>query len=252
MKAGVMVRCVAAFYRWVLSLRYRVTLEGIALLDSEQSTLFLPNHQAVVDPQLLFAYLLRHTSAAPLVTEAYFRIPGVAQVLRMVGAVEVPDLEKSRRGAEIVARLSGLVTKVLDAGKNVLIYPAGQLTEHGWEYVGNKQCAWQVCGHLSERTRVVGVRIHGLWGSMWSKARTGRTPNFLYTYLKGIFYVLANGVFFLPRREVRISFHDITQEVREHVPPGAGNLTAIWKRFTMLAGKSHCWRCGMVGGSVVG
>ena len=228
---------VAAFYRRALSLRYRVTLEGADLLDSGRATLFLPNHQAVVDPQLLFAHLLRRTSASPLVTEAYFRIPLVAQVLRMVGAVRVPDLEKSRRGVEEVARLSGRVVKALGEGKNVVIYPAGQLTNSGCESVGNKQGTWQVCDQLPEGARVVGVRIRGLWGSMWSKARTGRTPDFLSTYLKGVFYVLANGVFFLPRREVSISFHDITREVREHVTGGRKELNRYLESFYNAPGE---------------
>lgn len=232
MEATKGVKCIAALYRRLLSLRYRVTLSGLEVLNNPDDTmLFLPNHQAVVDPQILFAYLLRYTAVSPLVTEKYFHIPGVAQVLRLVGAVMVPDLEKSRRGVEVVSHLSEQVVELLKEGHNMLIYPAGQLTSCGNERIGNKQGTWQICRCLPQGTRIIGVRIGGLWGSMWSKARTGRTPEFLRTYLRGILYVLLNGIFFMPRREVTISFHDITQEVLRHTDGGRRKLNDYLEQF---------------------
>ena len=52
-------KVVAAFYRGVLSARYRVRLEGAGLLAERRATLFLPNHQASVDPQIVCSQLLR-------------------------------------------------------------------------------------------------------------------------------------------------------------------------------------------------
>ena len=91
-------KVLAAFYRGVLSARYRVRLEGAGLLAERRATLFLPNHQASVDPQIVCSQLLRYVDVSPLVTEGYFKIPVVAQVLHLMNAVRVPDLEKSRRG----------------------------------------------------------------------------------------------------------------------------------------------------------
>lgn len=150
-------KVVAAFYRGVLSARYRVRLEGAGLLTERRATLFLPNHQASVDPQIVCSQLLRYVDVSPLVTEGYFKIPVVAQVLHLMNAVRVPDLEKSRRGVEIVAGLNRVVVDALAAGHNVLLYPAGQLTSSGLERVGNKQGAWQVCHQLPEGTRVVSM-----------------------------------------------------------------------------------------------
>ncbi len=42
-------KVLAAFYRGVLSSRYRVRLEGTGILAERRATLFLPNHQASVD-----------------------------------------------------------------------------------------------------------------------------------------------------------------------------------------------------------
>lgn len=122
-------KVVAAFYRGVLSARYRVRLEGAGLLAERRATLFLPNHQASVDPQIVCSQLLRYVDVSPLVTEGYFKIPLVAQVLHLMNAVRVPDLEKSRRGVEIVAGLNRVVIDALVAGHNVLLYPARAVDE---------------------------------------------------------------------------------------------------------------------------
>ena len=156
-----------------------------------------------------------------------------------MNAVRVPDLEKSRRGVEIVAGLHQVVVDALAAGHNVLLYPAGQLTNSGLERVGNKQGAWQVCHQLPEGTRVVGMRIRGLWGSMWSRAKTGRSPNFAWTYLKGIFYVLANLLFFVPRRDVTITFEDITDDAVRYAAEGRQPFNRFLESFYNAPGEEQ-------------
>ena len=215
-----MVRVFAAIYCYLLALRYRVKLEGTELLTSSSTKLFLPNHQATVDPQLVFAHLYRYTKASPLVTEAFCKVWVLKPIFRLMGVVSVPDLEKSRKEVEVVANLYKNVLEALAHHHSMLIYPAGQLAGQGYERIYNKQSAWQVCRQLPEGTRIIGVRIRGLWGSMWSRAWSGESPDFLWTYLKGIFYVLANGIFFLPRRNVTIRFYDITDTGREKAAEG--------------------------------
>lgn len=60
-----MVRVFAAIYRYLLALRYRVKLEGTELLTSSSTKLFLPNHQATVDPQLILLIYI-NTRKLPL------------------------------------------------------------------------------------------------------------------------------------------------------------------------------------------
>lgn len=158
-------KVLAAFYRGVLSARYRVRLEGAGLLAERRATLFLPNHQASVDPQIVCSQLLRYVDVSPLVTEGYFKIPVVAQVLHLMNAVRVPDLEKSRRGVEIVAGLNRVVVDALAAGHNVLLYPAGQLTSSGLERVGNKQGLGR-CATSCRRERVSWVCASGVCGGV--------------------------------------------------------------------------------------
>ena len=232
-------KVLAAFYRGVLSSRYRVRLEGTGILADRRATLFLPNHQASVDPQIVCSQLLRYVDVSPLVTEGYFKIPVVAQVLHLMNAVRVPDLEKSRREVNIVAWLNRVVVDALASGHNVLLYPAGQLTNSGLEHVGNKQGAWQVCNQLPGDARVVGMRIRGLWGSMWSRARTGRSPNFAWTYLKGIFYVLANLLFFVPKRDVTIIFEDITDGTVHYAAEGRQPFNRFLESFYNAPGEEQ-------------
>lgn len=230
------MRFLAFIYRWLLALRYRVKLEGTELLRDEKTTLFLPNHQAAVDPQIIFAHLLKYATASPLVTEGYCRVWVFRPIFSLLGVVCVPDLEKSREGVRVVAGLHERVIEALASGRSMLIYPAGQLTRQGYERIYNKQSAWQVCRQLPEGTRVIGVRINGLWGSMWSRAWTGKSPDFGWTYAKGIFYVLANGIFFLPRRRVTIQFYDITSEVREHASEGRRGFNEYLESFYNAGG----------------
>lgn len=49
---------------------------------------------------------------------------------------------------------------------------------------------------------------------MWGKAYTGTSPELTSILLRSMWYILANGIFFLPKRKVNIEFVDITDELR--------------------------------------
>jgi len=68
---------------------------------------------------------------------------------------------------------------------------------------------------LDDNIRIIGVRQHGLWGSIWSRAWWGKSPNFFKVFALSVFYVLANFIFFVPKRSVEIEFVDITKEAKE-------------------------------------
>jgi long-chain-fatty-acid--[acyl-carrier-protein] ligase len=230
------IKRLASLYRRVLSLRYRVHLHGTDLLDATRPLLLLPNHQATVDPQILLAHLYRYIPAVPLVTATYHDIPLLRPLFKRLGAIPVPDLERGRTGIAEATNLPSTVLDALHAGRNVLLYPAGQISTSGLERVRNKRLAWEICRHLPADALVIGIRIRGLWGSSWSRASTGRTPPFLATYLKGILYALANLLFFLPRRTVRISFHDITPDARAHATLSRATFNTYLESFYNLPG----------------
>jgi 1-acyl-sn-glycerol-3-phosphate acyltransferase len=208
------MKFIATICRLLLSLRYRIVIKESDLLSSSSPKLILPNHQALVDPIIIFSQIYRHATAVPVVTESYFKIPVAKNLLKRLGAVSVSDLSAGNRDLTVLETIVTNVIAALKDNKNVVLYPSGQIAGQGFEKIFNKQSAWIITKNLPDNTQIIGVRIRGLWGSMWSKAQRSKSPNFLLTLLKGLFFVLANLVFFAPRRRVTLEFYDITQEAK--------------------------------------
>jgi len=64
---------------------------------------------------------------------------------------------------------------------------------------------------MPKNTRIIGVKIRGLWGSRWSKAWEGKTPSLVKTALIGLWLIISNGIFFAPKRDVTLEIVDITE-----------------------------------------
>ena len=64
-----------------------------------------------------------------------------------------------------------------------------------------------------------------------------KSPDFLWTYLKGIFYVLANLIFFVPRRDVTITFEDITEEAIRYTAEGRQPFNRFLESFYNVEGE---------------
>lgn len=204
----------AKVYFWKLrlffSLRYRVSVKGTEALKRVAPILILPNHPALIDPILLTSYLFKYTTAVPVITSAYYDLPIVKCIFAKWGAVRVSDLEKGSRNTSVLDDIYSGVTSAFTKGNDVLLYPSGRLADCGVERILNKKSAHHVVYHMQNDIRVVGVRISGLWGSSWSKAKTGKSPSFFRTLFANILFLLTNFFFFMPRREVEIEFVDIT------------------------------------------
>ena len=209
------------FGRWVFARRYKVIVDGKDVMDdieAEGSTvLVLPNHPAMVDPMLVSVTFWK-TPLRPLCDESFFNAGVVApRVLRTLGAVPVPDLRKnrSRAGASIARGLGDIVRSALKDGGNVIFYPSGHIqTECGREDVGTRQLAHNICGDLPENVRVIGVRTHGLWGSIWSRANRTASPKFVPTFIKSVLLWFFWAPF-VRRRRVDMHVEDITSRVVE-------------------------------------
>lgn len=209
------------FGRWIFARRYEIILDGQNVLDDIQTegstVLVLPNHPAMVDPMLVSVTFCK-TPLQPLVDESFFKAGIVApRVLRTLGAVPVPDLRKnrSRSGASIARGLGDIVKNALKDGGNVIFYPSGHIqTENGREDVGNRQLAYNICGDLPDKVRVLGVRTRGLWGSIWSRANRKTSPSFVPTFIRSVFLWFFWAPF-VRRRSVEIHIEDITSRVIE-------------------------------------
>lgn len=203
------------FYTFVLSRRYRVSIKGLDLLQKEGGKLVLPNHQSHMDPQLVALECYKYSDIVPVVNEKFFRIPVIKFFLRKFEAVSVSDFKSGNRDPHVLKNIFSKVIAALEKGKTVVIYPSGQLQETGLEKIKNKQSAYAVVKDLPDDTRILGLRITGLWGSTFSWAWTGKKPSFLLAYFSGIFIFFANLIFLCPKRNVTFEFIDITDEAKK-------------------------------------
>lgn len=193
------------FLRLALSLRYRLRVVGKKSLTSKKKggMLFLANHPAEIDPCILLTTLWYPFKIHPVAVEYLFRIPVVRNLLDFVGALSVPSFTafansyKKRQVEKTYQKIYSLLEK----GENVLIYPAGGLKQTASEVIGGASGVHTILGMRPE-TEVVLVRTKGLWGSTFSRAPTGKTPDLFSTFLGGFKVLLKNGLFFAPRREV--------------------------------------------------
>ncbi len=206
---------IVAIFRFFLSLRYKVEIKGLDVLKKDNSYLILPNHQALIDPQILGSHLWKRIKIVPVVTEGMYNVPVLNLLFKSLNAVPVSDLSAGSRDTDVLKNITTAIHSALQNGHSVLLYPSGQIAGQGYEKIFNKKSAHVLVSELPENTRVIGVRIHGLWGSMWSRAWIGKSPNLISTYLKAMWYILANLFVFCPRRKVSIELEDITEYAKK-------------------------------------
>lgn len=217
--------------RWILRRRYEVELSGTACIDPKQTYLIIPNHPAIVDP-LLVTTELHHLQVdiRPLVDESFFSTRFTRHILALFDAVRVPDFRRvnfrpllkvrpTRHDSARRAKALGYtVLATLTGGANVLLYPSGHITADGRETMMNRQLAHNVISQLPSDVRVLGVRIRGLYGSMWSRVGGRQAPPFIRTLVKAVLMWLVTG--FRRKRKVSIHFEDITEQSLGWAPAG--------------------------------
>ncbi len=195
----------AAIARALLWLRYRVQVTGLeeTARRGTRGILFLPNHPALIDPPILLSRLLGRFAPHTLADRDQIRRPGLHWLARRIGVFEIPAAaiygEASRR--EIEEALSRCV-EALRSGGNVLLYPSGHIARSRYEDLGASRAA-EALLRAVPGARVVLIRTRGLWGSSWSYAQ-GRAPSVGSALRRGAAALLANGLFFSPRRRVTI------------------------------------------------
>jgi acyl-CoA synthetase (AMP-forming)/AMP-acid ligase II/1-acyl-sn-glycerol-3-phosphate acyltransferase/acyl carrier protein len=198
-----MVLCLLA--RGLLALRYRIHVEGAAIARQRgtHGILFLPNHPALIDPVILIAHLHGKFGVRPLALEDQIEEPAVRALANLLGVLRVPVLSALDEGSvKEVQRSIDLCIEALKQGENVLLYPAGRLMQHRLETLGGVSAAHRIISELPE-IRVVLVRTTGLWGSCFGRA-AGTSPRLKDGLVGHLRQMLASGVFFMPKREVRV------------------------------------------------
>jgi 1-acyl-sn-glycerol-3-phosphate acyltransferase len=223
--------------RILLRVRYKIVVKGSEVFDKNSPLFILPNHAALIDPVILLSQIYRFSQATPVILEKYYDIPIAKSFFRRLGAVRVSDLEKGSRDTLVLKTITRSVIKGFRRKQNIVLYPSGQIAGQGLEKIFNKKSACEIVRKLPEDVSVIGVRISGLWGSMWSRAYTGKTPDFFGQLVKGLFYTMANLIFFLPKRTVILEFEDLTPTAKGEALLGKKSFNSFLEDFYNLHGE---------------
>jgi long-chain-fatty-acid--[acyl-carrier-protein] ligase len=202
---------IAYFFKIILSLRYRVKVQGLEKLTRETlnkpgGVLFLPNHPTYfIDPILVSLAGWPKFPMRPIIVENMYYHPGVHWLMRFIDALPIPNFVistnslKRKKSEQIIQT----IVHDLKGGQNFLIYPSGKVKHTALESIGGASGVHQIVQETPE-ANVVLVRIKGLWGSSFSRALTGDAPPMFSTIVQGMKIVLKNLIFFTPRRTVII------------------------------------------------
>lgn len=196
----------------VLSLRYKIEIKGMDKLSGspfprEGGILFMPNHPAHMDPLFLFSILWPKFRMRPIVTEYIYRLSFIKPLMRITKGIPIPSLTTSinqikvkKARDSIQALADGLKQKT-----NFILYPAGKLKHDAREVIAGSSGAHEVILQSPE-ANIVLIRTTGLWGSSFSRAILGVSPDLGKTMFQGFKTLLKNGIFFAPRRKITIEF----------------------------------------------
>lgn len=222
-----MTKLISILLSLLLRLRYRITATGLKELrrgtEDKRPILFLPNHQALIDPVIVMTLLYRSFTPRPLADEGQVSQPLVRKLMRMIRAILIPDLNTSGKDAkkQVLIGIEEIVV-ALKRGENILLYPAGRISRSNVDIIGANSGAASVI-HAVPEARVVLLRMRGLWGSQFSRA--SGVPSLLGNLRGVLLRVLVNGIFFMPRREVHIEIvepddlpiHGSKQEINRYL-----------------------------------
>lgn len=205
-----MLRWMQTFFWWlqrtVLGLRYSVRVVGLEKLEGLSGpTLVMPNHPAYIDPPLVFSHVRLARPVRPVVTQNMYRDAVLHPFMRLVEALEVPELSEHSRGArERTLAMIDAVVEGLKQGDSFLIYPSGRAQRRGVERVGATRAVSDILERCPQ-VHIVLVRTRGLAGSTFSYVRTGKAPQLGRVLLRSLGLLIANLAFFAPRRRVTMT-----------------------------------------------
>ncbi len=204
-----MIALLRALLIFLLSLRYRVRIRGLEQVTGKgtRGILFLPNHPALIDPIILIAHLHRRFEPRALADRDQISRPPASWFARLTRVRPVLDIARyGDEAREEIRRVLLDCAEGLKQGENILLYPSGHLYRSRYEQLrGNS--AVQTILQAAPDARIVLVRTTGLWGSSFSLV-SGSFPDMGAVLRKAARSVLANFIFFGPRRDVTIELVD--------------------------------------------
>ena len=204
------MRISSALLRLLLKIRYRVNITWLELMDWDWSKLVLPSHVALMDPVILSAFLWKKKWLSPVVTEDYYKVPVLKWVFDCIWAIPIPDLTWDKAKTLDTNLIIWNITKALENGRNILLYPQWALARQGFQSIVWKKTAFYATQQLPKNTKVLTVSIRWLRWSRSSWAWTWKSPNLALFVLKGLLFTIFDLIFFVPKRKVEVEIKDST------------------------------------------
>jgi len=193
----------------LLWLRYDIKLVGLEKIEAKgkRGILFLPNHPALIDPVILYAYLKRKFSPHGFGDQDQVDRFLIHFFAKRWGVRTIPSIEKYGPAAKtkIEEQLDESIED-LKRGKNLIIWPAGRIYRSYKESLGANSSVERILQKCPD-IRIVLVRTRGLWGSAFSWA-SGHEPRVAVILRRAFLVLFANAIFFTPRRKVTIEFYE--------------------------------------------
>lgn len=201
---------IRALGRPLLRLRYRIQFEGAESLPApgKPGVLFLASHPTLVDPFLLVTAL--HGRFAPTLVAGrdHAASAPLRWLARLLGFRPLPDpADHGERARQALDQELTALAGHLASGGNLVLFPGARLARQKVEDLADNSTVASIL-RQAPGVRVVVVRLRGLWGSRFSAA-SGRRPSIGLELLKGLGYLAANGLFFMPKREVQVAFEEV-------------------------------------------
>ncbi len=202
-------RLVTIIAKILLALRYDIKITGLVQIAAKGRTgiVFLPNHPALIDPVILYTYLKRKFAPRGFGDQDQVNRFLIRFFAKRWGVRTVPSI--ASYGPAARARVEQVLDESIEGlkqGENLIIWPAGRLCHSRTESLGANSSVERILQNCPD-VRVVLIRTTGLWGSAFGWA-SGREPMVAPVLRKGFFAILANAIFFTPRRKVTIELYE--------------------------------------------
>jgi long-chain-fatty-acid--[acyl-carrier-protein] ligase len=192
----------------LIRLRYSIKIKGMENLkkthfNKDTGILILPNHPAHIDPILVVIYFWPKYQIRPIVVEYIYRQSGISLIMKLIRALSMPNFDTSLNEVKLKKAKETIqdIIKGLHKKQSFLIYPAGRLKHTGKEIIGGSSATHTILSQCPN-TNVVLIRTTGLWGSSFSRAYTGMSPDFKSMLIRGIKYLFKSLIFFMPKRKI--------------------------------------------------
>jgi acyl-CoA synthetase (AMP-forming)/AMP-acid ligase II/acyl carrier protein len=171
-----------------------------------------------MDPLMIVLLLWPRYRMRPLVIEYIYRQPWIRPLMRFVRALSIPNFETSVNEIKVkkAEKVLQQLAEELRKGDHFLLYPSGKLKHSGKEIIGGSSATHSLMEQVPD-VNVVLIRTTGLWGSSFSRALTGRSPDLKTTILHGIMTAFKNLLFFIPRRRVLIEIEAQPEDLPRRV-----------------------------------